>query len=256
MKLRLICIIAAIAAYTAMASAQAPLVGISSGLNKSGAATLGGAYTEAVANAGGIPVVIPLVKDSLLAEALVSRLDAVIFSGGEDVDPHFYGEEPIPELGEVNADRDTSDLLLIRTAVRLKKPILGICRGEQAINVALGGTLWQDLPSQYLNALTHRQDKPASQPTHDAIIYRESVLYDIVKVDKLGVNTFHHQAVKDIAPGLTVTARAADGVIEAYEGFPQYNVIGVQFHPEAFARLGEYPYLSIFENLVSRAKAR
>ena len=236
--------------------------------------TLKTTYSDAVRLAGGIPVLIPVLRDSVVISELVRHLDGVILSGGEDIDPQYYGEEPIPELGTVNAPRDTFDVLLIRTALRQYKPILAICRGEQVLNVALGGSLYQDIPSQIpASELKHRQDEPATVATQTIAIAEGSRLRQIVGVDSLAVNSHHHQAVKDLAPGLVITARASDGVVEAYESVPGWDftdgsiwtsstrfgqqgqlILAVQFHPEAFAQAGDPLFLKIFQDLVSRAR--
>lgn len=245
-------------------SSAAPFIGISCGYSET-LTSVNNTYIDAVRLAGGIPVLIPLVTDSVAAEAIVGRVDAVIMSGGEDIDPLYYGEEHLPGLGKVNAPRDTSDMLLIATALRLGKPMLCICRGEQIMNVALGGTLYQDIPSQIPSSqLKHRQTEPGTVATQTITIDADSRLAAILGKTSLGVNSFHHQAVKDIAPGLRVTARSEDGVVEAFESVPGSpdpygrdlgdRVLAVQFHPESFAQVGDELFLGIFRDLVSRAR--
>ena len=251
---------------------EAPLIGISCGGSET-MTTLKKTYSDAVRMAGGIPVLIPILQDSVVMEALVSHLDGVILSGGEDIDPRYFGEEHLPELGTVNAPRDTFDVLLIRTALRQRKPLLAICRGEQVLNVALGGSLYQDIPSQIPSSeLKHRQDEPATVATQTIAIAEGSRLQRIVGVDSLAVNSHHHQAVKDLAPGLVITARTSDGVVEAYESLPGWDftegslwsssilfgqqgqlILAVQFHPEAFAQEGNPTFLKFFQDLVDRA---
>lgn len=239
-----------------MQARRVPLIGISSGFSPT-KISVNTTYADAVRLAGGIPVVLPLVRDEETAAALIKAVDAVIMTGGEDIDPLFFGEEHLPGLGDVNAPRDTSDVLLIKAALAARKPLLGICRGEQVINVVLGGTLYQDLPSQVGGPLHHRQTVDATQATQTISIEPGSRLAGILGTTMLEVNSFHHQAVKDIAPGLTVVARTAeDGVVEAYEGIRGYNVIGVQFHPEAFAQAGDPVFTRIFQDLVRRARKR
>ena len=243
--------------------ADRPLIGISCGGSET-MTTLKTTYSDAVRLAGGIPVLVPVVRDSAVIDALVRKLDGVILSGGEDIDPLYFGEEHLPELGTVNAPRDTFDVLLIRIALRQEKPLLGICRGEQVLNVVLGGTLYQDIPSQIPSSqLHHRQEEPSTVATQTITIEPGSRLAGILGVTEIGVNSHHHQAVKDLAPGLVVTARAADGVVEAYEGIPtaldpygkplQDRILAVQFHPEAFTQAGDPTFLKIFQDLVARA---
>ena len=255
-----------------------PLIGISCGGSET-MTTLKTTYSDAVRLAGGLPVLIPVTRDSLTVEALVRKLDAVILSGGEDIDPAYFGEEHLPELGTVNAPRDTFDVLLIRVALRQGKPLLGICRGEQVINVVLGGTLYQDIPSQIPSSkLKHRQSEPSTVATQTISIEPGSRLAGILGGTEIGVNSHHHQAVKDLAPGLVVTARATDGVVEAYESLPGWiyveagdkgalkqgpsgqdaaeqgsRILATQFHPEAFTQAGDPTFLRIFQDLVARA---
>lgn len=227
--------------------------------------TLKTTYSDAVRLAGGIPVLIPVLRDSVTVSELVRHLDGIILSGGEDIDPLYYGEEHLPELGTVNAPRDTFDVLLIRTVLRQEKPLLAICRGEQVLNVVLGGTLWQDIPSQIpASDLNHRQTEPATTATQTILIEPGSRLAGILGTAKIGVNSHHHQAVKDLAPGLVVTARAEDGVVEAYESIPSApdpygkpfgeRILAVQFHPESFTQAGDPTFLKIFQDLVRRTK--
>ena len=245
-------------------AAKAPLIGISCGGDEA-KASLKTTYIDAVRLVGGIPVLIPILRDSVTVCQLVERLDAVILSGGEDIDPQYFGEEHLPGLGTVNAPRDTFDVLLTRVALRQGKPLLGICRGEQVLNVVLGGTLYQDIPSQIpASQLHHRQTEPSTVATQTITIERRSRLAQILGTTQIGVNSHHHQAVKDLAPGLVVTARTEDGVVEAYESIPTApdpygkplgdRILATQFHPEAFAQAGDPTFLKIFQDLVTRAR--
>ena len=238
------------------AMAQKPLIGISTGYSASdNSASVRYTYVDAVVNAGGIPVLIPLAKDSLAAAEAIARVDGLILSGGEDVYPFFYGEEGASALGGVNLERDRSDMWLLQSAVKMGKAILGICRGEQLTNVTFGGTLYQDLPSQFPNrpVLQHGQRSSGTLPIHHVNVVKDSHLYEIMGQEQLAVNSFHHQAVKDVAPDFKVVATAPDGVIEAIEGFPKYNILALQWHPEYFAQQGNKQWIKIFEDLVQRA---
>ena len=219
---------------TARAQAQAeakPVIGISCNATGSAAHI---SYVEAVEKAGGLPVIIPRI-DTASLPALIERLDGLLLIGGEDIDPAIYGEEAIPEMGEIIGWRDTLDLALARLAFKRDIPVLGICRGIQVINVAFGGSLYQDLPSQ-LAGLTekHSQKEPSEVGTHKIIINRNSALAAILPEAEYMVNSFHHQAVKRPAPGFEVEARTPQGVIEAIALCnPGHSTIrGVQFHPE------------------------
>lgn len=185
-------------------------------------------YADRVREAGGIPLLLPPGDPEL---EVLTGLDGLLLSGGEDVDPRYYGEAAIPELGTVDARRDTQELPLAKAAAERNLPILAICRGIQLLNVALGGTLHQDLPVQHPGALPHVQELPVDQSTHRVQLAPDSLLARLAEATSLEVNTFHHQAVKAIAPGLKATAWADDGVIEAVEG-SQGWAVGVQWHPE------------------------
>lgn len=226
-------------------SAKVPLIGISCSRSGSGATALSANYTDAVMRAGGIPVVFPTVADASVAEALIGAVDGIIFSGGEDVDPSYYGETFWNETVEVDTLRDVSDMLLAKAALASGKPILAICRGWQLMNVALGGSLWQDLPTQVGETVTH-----GGGVNHRIGVEKGSVLMALFGEDSLTVNSFHHQAVKEAAPGVRVTARAADGVVEAWEYGSQ--IIAVQFHPEGMARTDE-AWLAPFRYLVGKS---
>lgn len=199
-------------------------------------------------------MILPFTTDSLEICEMLEHVDGLIMTGGEDVNPQRYGHEAIPELGSVNDARDTFDLCLIRNAVRMRLPILGICRGSQVTNVALGGTLWQDIPSQIETELVHKQPESASVATQTIVIAPDSRLHSIIGSDSLYTNSKHHQCVRDIAPGLRVVATACDGVVEAYESVDGNQILCIQSHPEAFARDGKEPYLAIFRDLVDRAR--
>ena len=183
-------------------------------------------YVEAVARAGHIPVVVSRFGTDGQFDVLVSKLDVLILTGGEDVDPVRYNAERSPKLGKVNAPRDDFDFRLLAAARRRKLPLIGICRGCQLLNIAFGGTLWQDLPSEF----------PVKGVQHRNVHHRISVLPDSRLARVMGsadmvVNSTHHQAVKDPAPGFRIVAKSPEGVVEAIE-CDTYPAIGVQFHPE------------------------
>lgn len=158
-------------------------------------------------------------------------------------------------MGEITPERDDFDYMLIRMAIEKGIPVLGICRGMQMLNVALGGTLIQDIPSQVKGSMVdHRQEAPSSEATHSITIQKGSLLYNILKTEKTAVNSFHHQAVKKVAPSLKVIAVAKDGVVEAIEGTGDMRVLGLQFHPEGFAAHGECEFTPIFDWIVNESK--
>jgi putative glutamine amidotransferase len=198
---------------------------------------MNGAYTGAVAAAGGIPVVLPLILKEEEGRTLLGALDGLLCTGGPDIMPHLYGEDTLKECGKQSALRDELELPLIREAVAAKVPVFGICRGIQSINVALGGTLYQDIPGQLTGRkpeLFHNQSNyvESEWPMHGIKIEQNSILYGLVKAPRLMVNSYHHQAVKEPAPGLKITAWAEDGIIECIEALSGGFVLGVQWHPE------------------------
>jgi len=208
-------------------------------------------YILAVQEAGGIPLLIPTL-DPALAEEVYHRMDAIIFSGGDDPDPYLYGEEPQEGLGDVTPRRDSFELALTKYVLGGRKPALGICRGIQVLNIAAGGTLWQDLKGY--TALQHRQLAPRWHTSHLVDIDNDSRLFRITKHKSIRVNSFHHQAVKEVGEGLRAVARSRDGIIEALESEnPQKYIIGMQWHPEFLLNRDEYS-LSIFRDMVEEAK--
>lgn len=188
-------------------------------------------YIKAVVRAGGTPFMLPMISEEDLIEAQIDGVDALILTGGQDVDPQYYDEEPHRKLGQTFIPRDLFDFKLIECALNKKKPILGVCRGMQALNVFCGGTLYQDLSMRDNTNLKHNQTSPLQYGSLTVRIEEESLLHSFFGTEELKVNSYHHQAVKDLASGFKITATAFDGVIEAIEmdGEP---VMGVQWHPE------------------------
>lgn len=237
-------------AASLLTSCDDTVVGISSGYNGH-SESVNDAYAYSVSKAGGVPVILPLVRSAVEADDVVALIDALIMSGGEDVDPARYGEDVWNETVYVNGARDTSDFLLLEAASRKGIPILGICRGEQILNVHLGGSLYQDIPSQIDTAVAHNQSASYGTATQIVYIDRDSRLYELLGKDSVMVNTFHHQAVKTPGKGVKITARSANGVVEAYEGG---KYMGVQFHPEGLVEGGDDSFLPIFKELIRMAR--
>lgn len=240
-------------AVSAQRTTYHPLIGVSTEHTtprKAGAYTT---YSNAIIKAGGIPVFIPITDNMAELKLVISRLDGLLMTGGGDVNPLYYNEKPGDKLVEVDSIRDRYDIALIRLACNKHVPILGICRGCQLINVALGGTLYQDLPSEHPSDVIHSQKEANYVPTHDIQLVKGSLLYQLIKEDSFKVNSFHHQAVKQTAPGFIVTAFAPDSVVEAIESKAK-NVIAVQFHPECLILNDHNKMMSLFDNFIARAK--
>ena len=201
-------------------------------------------YTNAISKAGGVPTVIPTVKTREEADAILATLDGIVFSGGEDVNPAWYGEGILNETVYMDSVRDHSDSLLARAALASGKPILAICRGAQLMNVILGGSLYQDIPTQIPGADSH-----GGGARNKIGLEESSVLSRIFGPDSLEINSFHHQAVKVPAPGIRITAHSADGIVEAFE---TDQIWAVQFHPEKMLQDGDEKWLELFKEYVRR----
>lgn len=218
-------------------------------------------YALAVMAAGGDPVWLEpfLILAARTPEEILADLDGLLLSGGDDIDPRYYGEPLLPEAGvEIDARRDAAELLVTRAALAAGLPILGICRGIQTLNVAAGGSLHQDLGLENLDAVTHQQKgsgKADWEPAHSIAVEAASRLASILGGVQAEVNSFHHQAVKAVASGFAVTARAPDGVIEAIEHPGRPFVVGVQWHAERMVdhQAGQR---RLFEALIAAARAR
>lgn len=232
-----------------------PVIGISVNID-SQTSRLHEAYINSVLNAGGVPVLIPATDDADVLREIVNRLDGLLLSGGSDIDGRYFGEETLEELTDVSQERDTYDFLLLRIAADRQLPIFGICRGMQVINVAFGGGMYQDIPSQFPGEpLSHSILTDKEKPAHRVRIENGTVLHDIFGCDEIGVNSRHHQAVKEIAPGFKISAISTDGVVEAIEAFPEYRILGVQWHPENMATDGNDEGMKrLFARLIEEAK--
>ena len=194
---------------------------------------LNSAYITALESAGLVPIVVPPLVGDDAALAIVSRVDGVVLTGGEDVDPSLYGQPRIAECGKSNISRDNTEIALVRAARELRKPVLAICRGPQLLNVALGGTLYQDIPSEIPGALEHNAKNDRSSRVHAVDVESGSRIAGAIRATSLSVNSFHHQSIRDVADGLRVTASAPDGVVEGVESTDEgWWVVAVQWHPE------------------------
>ncbi len=235
-----------------------PLIGIMSGFselpdNGPPAYALRCNYVDAIVAAGGVPLIIPSLADERLLLALYERANALMLSGGEDIEPARYSEPPHAALQQVSPPRDAAEFFLTRRALEEGKPLLGICRGIQVINVACGGTLYQDIPTLLPSDIDHNASKQHpgwSLLAHDLHLERDSQLAELLGTECLMTNSLHHQAVKDIGAGLRVVGHAPDGIIEALEGTGSGFVLGVQCHPELLRAELEPRWQSVFDALV------
>ncbi len=250
------------------AKGHRPVIGITGNYGDT-TCKLGEGYYKQIVRAGGTPLIIPPVADEETILATLNRIDALLLSGGADINPLYCGEEPVSKLGGINAERDLPELLITRLAANRQMPILGICRGIQTLSVALGGKVQQHIDTP----IKHSQDAERSEPTHSVIIEKDSTLYNIYGGSKFFtlhsscvpsvasdqrssalftfyVNSFHHQAVSDPGAHFRVAARAKDGIIEAIESSEGKPILGVQWHPEC---MGE-DQLPLFEWLIGQAR--
>lgn len=217
---------------------ERPLIAISANIIDENSA-LHSAYSEAIIAAGGIPMIVPHVCDCETIQSLVEQADGVLFSGGADFDATYFGEENIEGLTEYNTSRDYHEFMLLRAAIDRGIPIFGICRGFQLLNIAFGGSMYQDLPSQYpTKPLNHSILTNKHLGVHDVQILEDSLLCEILQTTNISVNSRHHQALKNITPSLRAVAFSDDGVVEAIEGYPNHKILGVQWHPENMATTG------------------
>lgn len=216
-----------------------PIIGITSFFEKKNSrkyVQLSYDYVKTINTAGGIPLILPIITEEELLYDYINIIDGLLLSGGEDLLPLLYGENPIDKVDAICCDRDECEMALFKKAYEKQIPILGICRGMQLMNVALGGTLYQDINKQIENSLGHcPQESIADQLYHRVKIDAGSKLYNIFGKKDIEVNSFHHQSLKDIGKGLKATAYSHDGIVEGVESLERDFLIGVQWHPEKLA---------------------
>ncbi|HEX6251681.1 MAG TPA: gamma-glutamyl-gamma-aminobutyrate hydrolase family protein [Gemmatimonadaceae bacterium] len=200
---------------------------------------LNSAYVAALENAGLVPLIVPPLTRVENAAELMSLAGGLLLSGGGDLDPALYGEPLHPSANPPEADRDATELALIAAARERNTPVLAICRGIQAVNVALGGSLVQDIPSQLPSALAHNAEGQRAVRTHEVAVQPGSRLARILGATQIAVNSLHHQSVGRLAPGLLATAHSPDGVVEGVEAQDDWWLVGVQWHPEEMSESEE-----------------
>lgn len=209
-------------------------------------------YVDSVLRAGGVPLMLPTIEDTEVIKQQLEAIDALIIMGGYDVDPQFFGEEPLSCLGELFPKRDVFEIALLREAYQVKKPVLGICRGMQIMNVCFGGTLYQDISLIKRDILIqHNQKARPACRTHSIITEDSSIMRGVYgKEDK--VNSYHHMAIKDVAKDFVASSKAPDGIIESIE-HKDGLIMGVQFHPEMLSSTHEASQ-KLFDHLIKKVK--
>lgn len=219
-------------------------------------------YVQAVKLAGGLSWIMPVTVDPVEIAECVRRCDGVLLTGGNDVQPGIYQKDVPPALsrtvGPVDSHRDLMELHLVQEVFLQRKPLLAICRGHQILNVALGGSLWIDVPTQIKNALPHNVPERKEAPVHDVTLTPDSLMAKLLGKEKIRVNSTHHQAIAEVAKAFRVTGRSQDGVVEALEMKPEEPnllpyLLSVQFHPERL--VGQYPeFLELFRSFIKSCR--
>ena len=242
-----------------------PLIGVTPDFNAGDRKEWGGReptyflrarYVRAIEDLGGIPLVLPLVADLDARRRLLTHIDGLLLTGsGPDLAPELYGERQQYKFHVMSQRRATFELEMAQLARAADLPLLGICGGMQALNVAFGGSLYQDIGAQQSQPLQHRQSASATQLSHAVKIVPKSLLHRVVKTGRLRVNSSHHQSVKEVAPSLTASAVAPDGIIEAIESPSERFLLGVQWHPEFLFDRYEHRRL-LFEAFLKAAQRR
>ena len=229
-----------------------PLILVTTSIQDDDKTLLNLEYSDSVIEAGGLPILVPYtVSDEALAE-YVKMADGVLFTGGVDMAPSFYGEETKPTCGEIHQKRDDVEARLFRLAYQSKKPIMGICRGMQLVNVLMGGSLYQDMPTECPSDIAHRQTEKYIE-THSVNVVPGTPLNELAGAERIGANSFHHQAAKRIGDGLAVMATADDGTIEALyaEDYPYMRLY--QWHPERLRKIDDI-HMALFCDFVKAAR--
>lgn len=229
------------------------VIGITVDLGDDRTVSTPGAYMTAIEKAGGIPIIIPYCEKIDTIKAFAEICDGFVFSGGVDIDPSRYGEERSEACGRAELLRDELEFCLFDEIIKTKKPLLAICRGCQFINVAFGGTLWQDIPSSLSTDINHRQTEPKFSHSHSVNIKDSSILHSIMGCNRIKANSFHHQAIKVLGKDLEVVATSDDGIIEAVYYTGEQYIRGYQWHPERLCDTDEY-HQRIFDDFVKHCK--
>ena len=231
-----------------------PIIGIICGLDTDNQNyNLGRKYVDAIIEEAGLPILIPVGNDVVTIDSIMKLCDGLMFVGGSDVDPWYFSQEPQFPTKKIDPERDNFEIELIKSALRELKPLLGICRGMQVINIAAGGDIYQDLSGQKKGVFIHEQNAPRWHPTHKIKIHPETKLERILGRNELRVNSFHHQAVRKVAPGFKISALSGDGVIEGIEHDSLEFALGIQWHPEELIKTNTLSK-NLFAGLIEASK--
>lgn len=226
-----------------------PIIGLLAAVDNDGTTTLFHPYARAIEQSGGVPLLLPYTESADVIARFVAMCDGFLFTGGVDIDPAYYHEAVSETCGEIQPLRDRMELAAFEQAFRTGKPLLGICRGAQLFNVALGGTLYQDIPSECPSGIPHRQTEEKFEFSHDILVRDGTPLSALVGVDRMRGNSFHHQAIKALGSSFRVMAEAEDGMIEAI-WLPDHPYLrAYQWHPERICEKDE-SNRAIFEDFI------
>lgn len=232
-----------------------PIIGITAEI-RHGNYFLPPIYSNVVIQSGGIPLLIPLIPDGDIEE-VCQGIDGLLVTGGEDIDPAYYGQEPHVDLGKITPHLDRMEYSLVTEILKQDKPYVGICRGLHMLNVVCGGSLYQSIHTERVEpVIQHKQKAPRTHRSHSVKLEKESRLFDLLREEEFKVNSFHHQACKQIGDSLKVVAHANDGIVEGVESKEHTFVFGVQWHPEEFAWDGDEASKRLFKAYIDAAIER
>ncbi|ANU14198.1 Glutamine amidotransferase, class I [Planococcus halocryophilus Or1] len=213
------------------------------------------ADTEAILAAGGLPVMLPHLVEEADLDEIAEHIDGLFLAGGYDIDPTLFGEEPHPNLGVIIPSRDAFELALVKKVLAMDKPILGVCRGAQILNIAVGGDMYQDITTQVKgDLLQHQQKAPKFHGSHFVDVTEGSLLNRLTGQTRIKVNSRHHQANRLVPAPFVISGKASDGIVEAVESMHHHFVLGVQWHPENMARASDSASIQIFSGFVEACK--
>lgn len=233
-----------------------PIIGITAEVKDDKSYYLSSVYSDTVLQAGGVPLLIPLIPDKDMNQ-LCQQIDGLIITGGEDIDPAYYGELPHPTLQRITPQLDEMEFALVQKILELDKPYIGTCRGLHMLNVVMGGSLHQSIHDQREEySFLHRQNAIRTHRSHPVKLDKKSKVFQIFQKEEFKVNSFHHQGVNRVGEGLKVAATAPDGIVEAVESENHTFIYGFQWHPEEFALIGDEPSKKLFAKFIEAAIER
>ena len=231
-----------------------PIIGVFAEIDNEFNTRVQNPYIHAIERSAGIPILFPYVRDGETIERIVDICDGFFFTGGADIDPKRYGEEATESIGDIQEYRDEFEFRVFQKAIKTSKPILAICRGAQLVNVALGGTLYQDISTEVHTKISHRQREPKFSSSHDVRIIIDTPLYEMMGTEQIKANSFHHQAIKALGKGLEIMAVAEDGIIEAVYSSERQYLRAYQWHPERLFETNTQNRI-IFEDFIHACKS-